>query len=90
MWPDAESRGLAAAVMHSTPPLNARALRCGSGQLEEETDGQASPRLQPGRVGKLELLKWTSDMTGLSCSRLEDLRSGVVLYALFCAGFSPT
>lgn len=36
----------------------------------------------PGAVGKRELLAWAADTSELPCSRLEDLKSGVVLLAL--------
>ena len=36
----------------------------------------------PGAVGKRELLAWAADTSELPCTRLEDLKSGVVLLAL--------
>ena len=38
--------------------------------------------VMPGAVGKRELLAWAADTSELPCTRLEDLKSGVVLLAL--------
>ena len=49
-------------------------------------DDEPSPTAAAGagaRVGKAELLRWASELTGFACERMDDLRSGAVLARVF-------
>lgn len=55
---------------------------CFGGVLPSHLGCCAAEGVMPGAVGKRELLAWAADTSELPCSRLEDLKSGVVLLAL--------
>lgn len=43
----------------------------------------ATPTTHKGPIGKKELLKWSSDISGLAVKKLEDYRDGVVFVKIF-------